>query len=112
MLAILLIAPGFGGSIPVRPALLADYYGTKAFGTINGLGALVMTSGGAIGPWVVGRVVDVTGSYDNGWYISMGVTALAIPLFLLSMPPTTLASQYRDEASGELAEIGVLISDH
>lgn len=112
MVAILLIAPGFGGSIPVRPALLADYFGTRSFGTINGLGALVMTSGGAVGPWVVGRVVDVTGSYDNGWYISTAVTALAVPLFLLSTPPTALADQYRDEASGELARVGVLLIDH
>lgn len=98
MVGILLVAPGFGGSVPVRPAILADYFGTKFFGTINGIGALVMTTGGAIGPWVVGAVVDRTGSYDNGWLIATGVTAAAIPLFLLATPPTDLIEAAREES--------------
>jgi len=95
MIAILIISPGFGGSIPVRPAMLADYFGTKHFGTINGLGSLIMTTGGAIGPWFVGRVVDVTGHYEFGWFVTAVVTALAIPLFLASKPPTALAAEAR-----------------
>jgi len=101
MVGIMLIAPGFGGSIPVRPALLADYYGTKAFGTINGVASLVMTTGGAIGPWVVGWIVDLTGSYDNGWYVAAAVTACSVPLFLLALPPTAMMERYQREAGVE-----------
>ncbi|MCK9486494.1 MAG: MFS transporter [Dehalococcoidia bacterium] len=103
MLGIVLLAPGFGGSIPVRPALLADYFGTRYFGTMNGIGALVMTTGGAIGPWVVGFMVDRTGSYDGGWLLATGVTALAIPLFLLARPPDALIEAARAEATAERA---------
>src|SRR5690606_7816453 len=31
IVGICIVAPGFGGMIPVRPALLADYFGTKYF---------------------------------------------------------------------------------
>jgi MFS family permease len=95
MLAIVLIAPGFGGSIPVRPAMLADYFGTKTFGSVNGIMALVMTTGGAIGPWVVGYVVDVTGGYELGWWISAAVVVLGIPAILAAGPPAALLERYR-----------------
>jgi MFS family permease len=95
MLAIMLIAPGFGGTIPVRPAILADYFGTKSFGTLNGIMSLAQTTGGAVGPWVVGVLVDRTGTYDLGWWISAGVVALAIPFVLLAAPPTALAERFR-----------------
>ncbi len=101
LVGIVLIAPGFGGSIPVRPSLMADYYGTRYFGTINGIGALVMTTGGAIGPWVVGWLVDRTGSYDLGWVVAAGVTASAIPLFLLARPPLALIEAARAEVRPE-----------
>ena len=109
LLGILMIAPGFGGSIPVRPALIADYFGTKYFATLNGIGALVMTTGGAIGPWFVGWMVDRTGSYDLGWYISAGVTALGIPLFLMIKPPTELMAHYRAEAARPPTDAPTLI---
>ena len=92
---IMLIAPGFGGTIPVRPALLADYFGTKTFGTVNGLTALVMTTGGAIGPWVVGFVVDRTGEYDLGWWIAAAIVLAAIPAVLVATEPRALIERYR-----------------
>ena len=100
---ILVIAPGFGGSIPVRPAMLADYYGTKFFGTINGVTALVTTTGGAIGPWVVGWLVDRTGHYHTGWVVCIAVTAAAIPFFLLASPPSDAdqRSAGREDGPGE-----------
>ncbi len=94
MVGILIIAPAFGGLLPVRPAILADYFGTRYFGTINGIAMLATTTGGALGPWVVGRVVDVTGRYEEGWVISAAMAVLAIPLLLLSTPPTALMEQH------------------
>ncbi len=119
LLGIILFAPGFGGSIPVRPALIADYFGTKYFGTINGLGALVMTTGGALGPWLSGVLVDRTGEYTAAWWLCAAVTSLAVPLFLLATPPTALAERYREEArleaerlGTEVGEVGTLIVGH
>ena len=93
--AIMVVAPGFGGTIPVRPAIVADYFGTKTFGTINGVQALMTTIGGAIGPWVVGVIVDRTGGYDLGWWLSAGIVALAIPPLLLATAPDALIARYR-----------------
>ena len=122
LVGIILFAPGFGGSIPVRPAMLADYFGTKYFGTINGLGALVMTTGGAVGPWLAGVLVDRTGSYEAAWWLSAVVTAFAIPFFLLTTPPTALVAYYREEArreasraagapDSEIGEVHTLLAD-
>ncbi|MGE3960156.1 MAG: MFS transporter [Dehalococcoidia bacterium] len=111
LLGIVLFAPGFGGSIPVRPALIADYFGTKYFGTINGLGALVMTTGGALGPWLSGVLVDRTGEYTAAWWLCAAVTALAIPLFLLASPPTVLVAHYREEARLEAERLGTEVGD-
>jgi len=99
VLAILLISPGFGGTIPVRPAMMAEYFGTRHFGTVNGVAALMNTTGGALGPWTVGLIVDMTGQYTTGWYLAAGVGLLAAPLVLLATPPRALAERYRAEAA-------------
>ena len=95
LLVLALIAPGFGGTIPVRPAMLADYFGTEYFGTVNGVMVLVQTLGAFFGPLVVGWVVDVTGVYTLGWYACGVVTALSIPLVLLATPPHELVKEFR-----------------
>src|SRR5690606_39558951 len=58
VVGIMLVAPGFGGTIPLRPALMADYFGLRYFGTVNGIAALMNTTGGALGPSAVGAIVD------------------------------------------------------
>ena len=87
MAGLLILGPGFGGIIPVRTALMADYYGVRHFGTINGAAAFVMTAGAVIGPWVVGRTVDATGTYTLGWAIAAAVAWLAVPILLAARPP-------------------------
>jgi MFS family permease len=96
MIAIAIVAPGYGAMMPVRPALFADYFGTRHFGAVNGLATMLALTGGAAGPWVVGRVVDVTGGYVEGWYVSAAVALAGIPLFLLATPPATLQREFRD----------------
>jgi MFS family permease len=94
----LLIAPGFGGTIPLRPAMLADYFGTRYFGAVNGAMVFVQTLGAFFGPLVVGRVVDVTGEYTIGWLVCGAVTALSVPLVLAATPPRRLIETYRRAA--------------
>jgi len=101
MLVLLLIAPGFGGTIPVRPAMLADYFGTRYFGAVNGAMIFVQTLGAFFGPWLVGWLVDVTGNYALGWYACGAVTALAVPLTLLAMPPRQLIARYAPSVTAE-----------
>lgn len=92
---IMLVAVGFGGAVPVRPALVADYFGTRSFGTIHGLTTFVRTLGATIGPLAVGLSFDITGSYTTGWLFSGALILATIPLILLARPPEDLIQRYR-----------------
>lgn len=100
---LMIIAPGFGGSIPVRPALLADNFGTRYFGTMNGFIFLIMTIGSFFGPLLVGYVVDVTDEYTIGWLCAAAVVGLAIPSVLASGKPTALIAEYRIRPEHDVA---------
>ena len=90
-----LIAIGIGGANPIRTALLADYFGTRSFGAINGVAMTVGTLGAFLGPWLLGLSVDATDGYTLG-FVSTGLVALlAIPAILASTPPTQLIARYR-----------------
>ncbi len=84
---LLTYGPGFGGPIPLWPALQADYFGTKSFGTIMGLLTLTSVIGGLASPVIAGSIYDITGSYRLAWYLCIAVTIPAIPLVLLARPP-------------------------
>jgi len=99
VLGVAIAAPGFGGTIPLRPSMTADFFGTKNFGTINGTVQFVSTTGGAAGPWFVGRLVDMHGDYTEGWLISAAVVAVVgIPTVLLARTPNHLIDRYRGGA--------------
>ena len=97
-LVMLIVAPGFGGTAPLRPALLADYFGTTSFGTIAGLSRLWVTIGSFGGPLTVGLIVDSGGGYAPGWLIAAAVVAAGIPLVLAARPPSDLIAYYRRPA--------------
>ncbi len=84
---LLIYGPGYGGPIPLRPALQADYFGTKNFGTIMGMMAAVTMLGGLASPVVAGWIFDVTGSYQLAWRIFALASIPSIPLMLLAKPP-------------------------
>ena len=63
-----LVAPGFGATAPLRPAILADFFGIQSLGTIAGLSRLFVTIGSFGGPIVVGLAVDSYDSYKWGWF--------------------------------------------
>lgn len=84
---LLTYAPGYGGPIPLRPALQADYFGTRAFGTIMGLMASISMMGGLFSPVVAGWVFDVMGSYRLVWQLFALITLPSVALILLARPP-------------------------
>jgi sugar phosphate permease len=75
-------ALGFGGSIPVRPAFQAEYFGLKAFGAIQGLAFTIATLGGLAGPVFAGWVYDETESYRLAFVVLSIGSLLAVPLVL------------------------------
>ena len=84
---LLTYAPGYGGPIPLRPALQGDYFGTRHFGTIMGLMLAISMLGGLFSPVFAGWVFDITGGYHSAWQIFALTTVPAIPLVLLAKRP-------------------------
>ncbi|MBI4499201.1 MAG: MFS transporter [Chloroflexi bacterium] len=84
---LLTFSPGFGGPIPVRPALMAQYFGTRALGSIQGSFMLAQTLGAVIGPLVVGYMYDTTGSYQAAFFVMAVVSAAAVPVMLTAPRP-------------------------
>lgn len=84
---LLTYGPGYGGPIPLRPALQGDYFGTRSFGTIVGLLSLISMPGALASPVVAGWIFDAVGGYHLAWKLFALVTLPAIPLILLATPP-------------------------
>jgi MFS family permease len=80
-------APGYGGPIPLRPAIQADYFGVRSYGKIMGIMSAISMIGGLASPVVAGWIFDITGSYSLAWQIFTLITLPAIFLILLAKPP-------------------------
>jgi MFS family permease len=59
--------------IALVPVILLDIAGPRSMGTLFGLLFFVQTIGAAIGPIIVGRVFDLTGSYTAGYALSAAI---------------------------------------
>jgi MFS family permease len=64
-LAAVLIGVGAGGEAAITPYLLTRYFGLRAFSTLYGLTWTFYAAAGAIGPVILGRAFDATGSYSS-----------------------------------------------
>jgi MFS family permease len=64
-LAAALIGVGAGGEAAITPYLLTRYFGLRAFSTLYGLTWTFYAAAGAIGPVMLGRAFDATGSYAS-----------------------------------------------
>ncbi|MEE9286312.1 MAG: MFS transporter [Dehalococcoidia bacterium] len=77
---------GHGAIVPLRPAAIADYMGTRSFASIAGVFDLPAVAGGIAGPVAMGLVFDWRGDYQLGILAFAGLLALMTPLFLLLRP--------------------------
>ena len=82
-LAAALIGIGAGGEAAITPYLLTRYFGLRAFSTLYGLTWTFYAAAGAIGPVILGRTFDLTGSYTALLVALAGALALAAALNLL-----------------------------
>jgi MFS family permease len=78
---------GFGGGIPVRSTLQAEYFGMRAFGAIQGLMLTIGTVGGFVGPVLAGWLYDTTDSYRLAFVLLALGPIAAIPLLIAAKPP-------------------------
>lgn len=63
-LAAALLGIGAGGEAAITPYLLTRYFGLRAFSTLYGFTWTFYAAAGAIGPVILGRAFDSTGSYS------------------------------------------------
>lgn len=75
-LATALIGIAAGGEAATTPYLLTRYFGLRAFSTLYGFTWTFYAAAGAIGPVILGRALDLTGSYAS--LLTMLVLALGI----------------------------------
>lgn len=87
MVALAFFGAAYGGTVVLRPAIQADYFGIRAFGKIQGAMMAVLTISAVIGPVFMGWVFDWTGSYRLSLEVFAGAALLALPLiFALPQP--------------------------
>jgi MFS family permease len=73
---------GFGAAVPLRAAMQAEYFGLKAFGTIQGMLFTASTVGAFFGPLIAGYLYDETSDYRPAFlFLAIG-PLLALPLIL------------------------------
>jgi MFS transporter, OFA family, oxalate/formate antiporter len=77
----------YGGGFGTMPSFVADYFGTKHYGTNYGWILLAWGVGGVVGPIFVGVVRDATGSYTGALPIVGVVLLLAMVLPVVTRKP-------------------------
>jgi MFS family permease len=87
-----LIGVGAGGEAAITPYLLTRYFGLRAFSTLYGLTWTFYAAAGAIGPVILGRAFDLTGSYSSLLVtLAVGLSfAAAMNLLLPKYPNSSL----------------------
>jgi MFS family permease len=89
-----LIGIGAGGEAAITPYLLTRYFGLRAFSTLYGLTWTFYAAAGAIGPVILGRAFDLTGSYTS--LLVVLATALSLAAVMNLFLPKYSDSSARD----------------
>jgi MFS family permease len=80
-----LIGVGMGGEADVTPYLLTRYFGLRSFSTLYAFTWTAYAIAGAIGPVIMGKAFDATGSYEV-LLSRLGLLTAAAGLLMLSLP--------------------------
>jgi MFS family permease len=91
LLAAASVGLAIGGEYDTVLYLSSRFFGRKAFGTLFGVVATIMTAGFGLGPLLAGRIYDTTGSYQL-YFIG------AIPATLICVVMIATLGPYPDHA--------------
>jgi len=100
---IILFGIGWGSNLPMRAALLREYFGRSNFGTIFGFMMGMVAIGGVIGPIIAGWVFDNWGSYHAVWLLFAFIVLVA-SIIMVTTPPVD-ASLGRNDSQQYLQDI-------
>jgi sugar phosphate permease len=81
---IILFSVGWGGVVPMHPALFREYFGRDSLSALLGFSMGLAYSVSIAGPPMAGWVFDNYGSYFYAWIALAGVAFVALILFLTS----------------------------
>jgi len=97
-----LIGCGMGGEADITPYLLSRYFGLKSFSTLYGFSWTAYAIAGAIGPVIMGKAFDVTGSYSTLLGVLSLATFAAASLLLLlpHYPALSEPKEYAVQVAG------------
>jgi MFS family permease len=73
----------YGGEVPQIPLLVSSIGGTKSLATLIGLTLFFGNIGGALGPWVAGKVFDLSGHYQLAFIIGVLGAFMAFTLAIV-----------------------------
>jgi MFS family permease len=77
----------YGGLASLQEPIRADYFGTKAFATIQGMSRSITTAGTFMGPIIAGLFYDFTKSYAVAFTIFATVSWLSMLLMFFAKRP-------------------------
>ena len=84
---LVLYAAAQGGISVIPQSLIAEYFGRRAYATIQGFRGTIQMIGIIIGPLVSGYVFDTTGSYEWAFMGFGAASMVSLGLVLLMRPP-------------------------
>jgi MFS family permease len=80
-----LIGLGMGAEADITPYLLTRYFGLRAFSTLYGFSWTAYAIAGALGPVLMGRAFDATGSYTS-LLLVLSISTVFSAAIYLAMP--------------------------
>ena len=98
VLSAVLIGFGIGGESDVTPYLLSRYFGLRSMATLYGLAWTALGFAGVVGPILMGRAFDATGSYE-AVLVQLAVGALGAAALMLTLPACPVLSSCPDPVS-------------
>jgi len=81
-----------GGFYAVMSPVVAEFFGTRAHGTIFGVVICIASIGGGIGPILTGRIFDDLASYQLAFLVLLGLVVVGLVMTFLSAPPKKKAA--------------------
>ncbi len=77
----------YGGTLVMMPTMIANYFGTTAFASINGFVFPVQIVIASMVPVGTGYSADITGNYDIAFIALIGFACLAAACTMVTRPP-------------------------
>ena len=84
--SLVLVGLGWGGPVPMMPALVREYFGRFRLATVLGLVMGIAALGSMAGPPLAGLAFDRLGSYQVAWFGFAGLVIIGM-ISLLTTPP-------------------------